>query len=88
MLRYRRARPAMPTTLASLPQRSCRPYRSAITFPLGSDPLPPLVAIADSHACLRTPGPGAVLASGVFYNDGFGVAEGRGLVSGIADVIA
>src|SRR6266567_8736766 len=52
--------PARPLSLTSRPHRSCRPYRAAIAFPLGSDPSAPRFATAHSHA-RRTSTP-AVLA--------------------------
>jgi hypothetical protein len=49
--------PPVPALLTRRPHRSCRPYLSAITLPLGSDPSAARFAVAHSHACRRTSGP-------------------------------
>jgi hypothetical protein len=45
--------PAAPARLTKRPHRSCRPYRWAISRPLGSEPSPARLASAHCHACCR-----------------------------------
>ncbi len=68
--------PPAPDALTNLPQRSCRPYRSPITFPLGSDPSLFRFATAHCHACLCTSVRASALA------DCFGDVADVGVMAG------